>query len=48
MNSVKYELNCYLRWLALAEEGGGLLIDYDILPMISSRSAQIRGLKMCN
>lgn len=47
VNPREYELSCYIRWLALAEQGGGLLMDYDILPMSSSQSIQMRELKEC-
>ncbi len=46
VNPPEYELSCYLRWIALAEQGGGLLMDYDILPMTSSRSEDMRKLRM--
>lgn len=26
-----YEMTCYLRWLAFAEKGGGVFVDYDIM-----------------
>ena len=32
VNQGGYELCCYLRWLALAAMGGGLMTDYDVLP----------------
>jgi hypothetical protein len=47
INPAEYDLNCYLRWIALAEQGGGLLMDYDIMPMASSRSGRMRELKQC-
>lgn len=45
VNPKNYELNCYLRWIALAERGGGILMDYDILPMLHSNSKQLIELK---
>ena len=47
VNHADYELSCYLRWIALAERGGGLLMDYDLLPMTSPRSTAMRALKEC-
>jgi hypothetical protein len=47
VNPPEYELSCYLRWIALAEQGGGLLMDYDILPMTSSRSEDMRKMREC-
>lgn len=32
VNPKKYELSCYLRWLALDQAGGGLMSDYDCIP----------------
>ena len=32
VNPKKYELVCYLRWLALSYVGGGLMTDYDVIP----------------
>ncbi len=26
-----YEMTCYLRWLAFADKGGGLFVDYDVM-----------------
>lgn len=31
INSKDYELACYLRWPAMAAEGGGFLCDYDVM-----------------
>ncbi len=47
VNPPKYDLNCYLRWIALVEQGGGLLMDYDILPMTSLRNEDMRKLREC-
>ena len=47
INPGEYDLSCYLRWIALAEQGGGFFMDYDLLPMISSRSIPMRELKAC-
>ena len=34
VNPVQYELNCFLRWMAIAQRpGGGLFLDYDIFDM---------------
>jgi len=30
VNNYLYEYSCYMRWLAMAEIGGGILIDYDV------------------
>lgn len=32
-----YEMTCYLRWLAFAEAGGGVFVDYDIMNFPVSR-----------
>ena len=32
VNPKTYELVCYLRWLALGYVGGGLMVDYDVIP----------------
>ncbi|MFN5119072.1 MAG: hypothetical protein ACK5FE_14295 [Cyanobacteriota bacterium] len=31
VNNPKYELACYLRWLAFASAGGGLMVDNDVM-----------------
>lgn len=31
VNSADYETACYVRWLALAQAGGGLMTDFDVL-----------------
>lgn len=47
VNADEYELSCFLRWVALAEQGGGLFMDYDLLPMTIPRSAPMRELIAC-
>lgn len=32
INPPGYELACWLRWLAMVQRGGGILVDYDVLP----------------
>lgn len=32
-NSAKYELNCFLRYVAMANIGGGWMTDFDVLPI---------------
>lgn len=31
-NPKNYEFSCFVRWLALAQVGGGYLMDYDVMP----------------
>lgn len=31
INPKKYEYNCFMRWLAMSQIGGGLVIDYDVI-----------------
>ncbi len=33
VNPPQYELYCYMRWMALAQVGGGVLLDYDIVDL---------------
>lgn len=33
VNGPSYDFFCYIRWLAMANNGGGLLTDYDVLPL---------------
>lgn len=46
-NPSAYELSCYIRWVALQQQGGGLFMDYDILPMVNPMAAKMRALKKC-
>ena len=40
VNPKEYELNCYLRWMAIAQRpGGGLFLDYDIFDMTTPDAA---------
>lgn len=32
INPPEYELACWVRWIAMVQVGGGLLLDYDVLP----------------
>lgn len=32
INPLEYELACWLRWIAMVQVGGGLMLDYDVLP----------------
>lgn len=32
VNPPEYELACYMRWVAMVQRGGGLCVDYDVLP----------------
>ncbi|CAF2177910.1 unnamed protein product [Rotaria magnacalcarata] len=47
VNPAEYELSCYLRWVALHQQGGGFLMDYDILPMINPRSENMHTFRTC-
>lgn len=38
VNDQSYETHCFLRWLSMAEAGGGLMIDYDVVNMGASPS----------
>eukprot|EP00667_Euglena_gracilis_P013111 EG_transcript_13505 len=33
VNSKQYEVSCFVRYLALAAVGGGLMVDYDVFPL---------------
>ncbi len=43
VNPKEYEVTCYLRWMALAQVGGGLFLDYDILDFSFSLGEQQQG-----
>lgn len=43
VNSVLYERACYLRWLALAQVGGGFISDYDVFPKAPGEGHEIFG-----
>lgn len=32
VNPIEYELACWRRWIAMVQVGGGVLVDYDVLP----------------
>jgi len=41
VNVKEYELACWERWLALAVQGGGLMSDFDVLPVASCRPGSL-------
>ena len=43
VNPAEYEVNCYLRWMALVDAGGGLFLDYDIMDMSSVLGEGLQG-----
>lgn len=41
INPEGYDYHCYMRWLAMAQVGGGVMIDYDVINYSLSPSNQI-------